>query len=313
MLNNQNFITVIVPAYNSEKTITKTIESVLNQTFDKFEVIVINDGSIDKTEQEVQKLMKKDSRIRLINQSNKGVSAARNSGIDNSMGEYITFLDSDDTYGNNYLEKMFSEIKKSLADICYCGYNRVDPYKTTKVLTKFTNKNVLKYYILGKVRIHTTGWMMNKDFLVENNLKFYENLNWGEDFQFFCSALSSASKITYVPDYLTNYSDVSSEERLSQFSIDKIDKDYTSVMKVIENNNINNKTIESALLNYRLPALIVYRLLTAIKMNVSDEKIKEYFIKYRNSISKIYLKNGFRSIKLKVAIVKLWIRMSGIN
>ena len=93
-------ISVVIPLYNKEKYIKRAIESVLNQTFQKFEIIVVNDGSTDKSAEIVQNI--KDPRIRLINQKNAGVSAARNRGIQEAKYEYIAFLDADD-----FWEKIF--------------------------------------------------------------------------------------------------------------------------------------------------------------------------------------------------------------
>ena len=101
-------VTVIIPAYNAEATITETIRSVLEQTLQPSEVVVVNDGSQDSTQVEVQKF---GDRVRLINQKNQGVSAARNHGIALSKTEWVSFLDSDDTW----LPEKLAEQAKLLA------------------------------------------------------------------------------------------------------------------------------------------------------------------------------------------------------
>ena len=105
-------ISVVIPLYNKEKDIKRAIESVLNQTFQKFEIIVVNDGSTDKSAEIVQNI--KDSRIRLINQKNAGVSAARNKGIEEAKYEYIAFLDADDFWEKNFLETVWKLKNKYL-------------------------------------------------------------------------------------------------------------------------------------------------------------------------------------------------------
>lgn len=97
-------ISVIIPLYNKEHYIAQTLNSVLNQTYTDFEVIIVNDGSTDKSTDIV--LGFKDKRIKLINQDNKGVSAARNSGINMAKGDFLAFLDADDEWYPEYLEKM---------------------------------------------------------------------------------------------------------------------------------------------------------------------------------------------------------------
>ena len=95
-------ISVIIPLYNKEKQIKKTLETVLSQTFQDFEIVIVNDGSTDNSVNEVSEV--KDNRIRLINQENAGVSAARNKGIKEAKGEYVAFLDADDEWKTDYLQ-----------------------------------------------------------------------------------------------------------------------------------------------------------------------------------------------------------------
>ena len=92
----EKLVSVIIPAYNAEKYIRSCVESVINQDYKNMEIIVVNDGSIDKTEAIVKSMAEDDSRVVLINQQNKGPSAARNNGLQSCKGEYVFFLDSDD-------------------------------------------------------------------------------------------------------------------------------------------------------------------------------------------------------------------------
>ena len=116
-------ITVIIPVYNGEKTISETLESVLKQTYNNFEIVIVNDGSTDTTQVILNDYAEQDSRIKVISQKNSGVSAARNNGIVHSEGKYVCFLDADDMYSKTFLEKMYEKITKNNMDICYCGYN----------------------------------------------------------------------------------------------------------------------------------------------------------------------------------------------
>jgi len=112
---------VIIPLYNKGESIRNTIRSVLNQTYDSFEIIVINDGSKDKSALAVEEF--RDSRIRLIHQDNQGVSAARNRGIKAAKNEWIAFLDGDDEWNEEYLKKMMKLIIDfPLAEFYGCQY-----------------------------------------------------------------------------------------------------------------------------------------------------------------------------------------------
>lgn len=103
-------ISIVIPAYNASKTIEETIRSVQNQTFSDFEMIVINDGSIDQTLEVLEKIS--DKRLKIFSYENKGVSAARNRGIENAKGEFIAFLDADDLWSPDKLERQHAELEK---------------------------------------------------------------------------------------------------------------------------------------------------------------------------------------------------------
>ncbi|MCM1180028.1 MAG: glycosyltransferase [Clostridium sp.] len=111
------YVSIIIPAYNVEKYITRCLESVSVQTYSNFEAIVINDGSSDGTLELVQKFVQRDSRFKLINQENKGLSGARNMGLKIAKGQYITFIDSDDWVHYDYLKSMVEVAVKTNADI----------------------------------------------------------------------------------------------------------------------------------------------------------------------------------------------------
>lgn len=299
-------VSVIIPVYNGEESISISLDSLLKQTYSNFEVVIIDDGSKDGTGKVVEKYVSMDSRFRYNYQANGGVSVARNNGMKVSQGEYICFLDSDDFYENSFIEKMLNEIEKESSDVCYCGYNIVSPRGKTKKRTGFKSGDILVDYVLGKVSIHTTGWLIRKKFISEFNIKFVEGVSWGEDFEFFCEVLANTAKITYVKEYLTNYRVDFEENRLSAFSLDKIDKDFESIQRIVNNTTINKTIlIEKALKEYRLPALLIYRLNRAIEdeMNMDDAII--LYNKYKNNFDAISLNNGLRSIKLIMTKLKL--------
>ena len=122
---NEVLFSVIMPAYNAEQYITESIESVLSQSYDNFEIVVINDGSIDNTATVVSEIA--DKRIRLFNKDNGGVSNARNFGIEHSRGKFICFLDSDDLWMENHLEVLNNLIKQNSTCSVFCtGYKILD-------------------------------------------------------------------------------------------------------------------------------------------------------------------------------------------
>lgn len=120
-------VSVIMPAYNAEKFIEEAISSVLAQSVSNWELIVIDDGSQDGTQQIVADFTRKDPRVRLmVNEENMGVAKSRNRGLDVCCGEYVALLDSDDYWQPNMLEKMIACAQSTQADIIYCSYAIVD-------------------------------------------------------------------------------------------------------------------------------------------------------------------------------------------
>ena len=116
-------LSIIVPVYNVEKYISQCIDSILNQTFQDFEVILVDDGSPDRSGQICDEYAENDSRIKVIHQKNAGLSAARNTGLKNANGEYVAFVDSDDYISPNMYELLVTNIKSCGADMVKCGYH----------------------------------------------------------------------------------------------------------------------------------------------------------------------------------------------
>lgn len=136
-------VSIIVPVYNIENYICRCIESIINQTHSNIEIILVDDGSTDKSSTFCQEYAAKDSRIKVIHQSNNGLSAARNTGIDNACGEYIFFVDGDDCIESNAISDMLKAAFKTGADIVACGFSHVTEgfFDGTSPEIKFTSTN----------------------------------------------------------------------------------------------------------------------------------------------------------------------------
>lgn len=177
---------VIIPLYNKELSIGNTIKSVLNQTYQDFEIVIVNDGSTDSSENVVKKMSESDPRIRLINQSNQGVSAARNRGIEEANEEWIALLDGDDLWESNHLEEVLSMMKKLPPSNKRKVY--ATSFKYSNSLNSEINSNYSKIYEIDnyfKVARHETIiWtsivVIHKS-CFEGIGYFNKSLNRGED------------------------------------------------------------------------------------------------------------------------------------
>lgn len=125
-MDNKPLISIIVPVYNVEKYLSKCLDSILAQTFTDFEVIAVDDGSPDNCGKILDEYAQKDERIKVIHKENGGVSSARNAGLDAAQGEYIGFVDPDDTIFPDMYEHLYSEAKSGDYDIVQCGCTKVN-------------------------------------------------------------------------------------------------------------------------------------------------------------------------------------------
>ncbi|MBO7611208.1 MAG: glycosyltransferase family 2 protein [Elusimicrobia bacterium] len=203
-------ISVIVPIFNTEKYLSRCISSILNQTIKDIEILCVNDCSTDNSLKILQEFSKQDSRLKIIDlKENKGVSNARNLGIDLAQGEYIYLIDSDDWLDDNYLEQMLNKIKETNSNIVI-NANFVNEYddKTKKAYSKFDfltkdfeifdSKTVQKFF-------PPVIWtrLYKKDFLKNHNIKFPMVKCGAEDiyFAYACDLIQEKSYIFKGPFY----------------------------------------------------------------------------------------------------------------
>lgn len=122
-MENKDLISIIVPVYNVEKYLENCINSILNQTYNNIEIVLVDDGSTDNSGKICNDYLASDKRIKVIHKKNGGLSSARNAGIDNSNGKYITFIDSDDDIEKDYVEYLYNLIKKYNTEMSICTYS----------------------------------------------------------------------------------------------------------------------------------------------------------------------------------------------
>lgn len=140
MITEKILISIIIPIYNVELYLEKCINSVLKQTYKNIEIILVNDGSTDNCRKICEDFLKLDSRVKVFHKENGGLSDARNYGISNATGEYITFIDSDDYVKEDFIEKLYSAITRNKCDIAICGHE--DLYPDRIKTYEFSEKNV---------------------------------------------------------------------------------------------------------------------------------------------------------------------------
>ena len=203
-------VSIIIPAYNAENTIAETINSVLQQTFVDFELIIVNDGSTDDTEKVIQTI--NDSRIKYFYQKNIGQCAASNLGIAKSTGDFIKFLDADDIINNIHIEMQYEKIKHDSSSIASCKWGRF--YNNNFKSAKFVPEQVwndLSGYDWIKIslsqRYSMMGgwlWLIPKELL--NKVGWWdEKLTLNNDFEFSIRLLLGAKNVVFADESILYY------------------------------------------------------------------------------------------------------------
>lgn len=187
-MNSNKLVSIIVPIYNVEKYLEKCVCSILNQDYNNLEVILVNDGSTDKSLEICERLQKKDNRIKIINQKNLGVSAARNNGFYYSKGDYICFIDSDDIMEIDMVSTLVKLLQENECEVANCNIHIIEKDKTERNF--YTNKNIKiynsselkKYFLLGKVSHACWDKMYKREILEKVNFV----LNSTSEDRYFC-------------------------------------------------------------------------------------------------------------------------------
>lgn len=213
-------ISIIVPVYNVGKYVEKTILSVLNQTYKDFELIIIDDGSTDESGEICDRLTCNDNRVKVIHQKNAGVSVARNVGMAEATGEWITFLDGDDYLDEDYLQEMIISADSGDYQIVMCAYYYVDSenlneysfFAGNKIFNELDRELLIKTALgteLPKNRKATTGGpcmkLFKSSFLRENGFLFVPGLKKRQDEIFIIDCFSKVAKLYYIDKPLYFY------------------------------------------------------------------------------------------------------------
>ncbi len=215
-------ISVIVPVYNAEKYLEKCVNSIIIQTYRNIEILLIDDGSTDSSSKICDLLAKKDSRIKVFHLQNEGVSHARNIGIENSLGTWVCFVDSDDWLEENMIETLVSKLEEDTEIImtnCVVEYDsknfKVNILGDKEKKYDYKNKDELIMNILcrqmtsNRKKIINIGapWgkLYNRKFLIDNQLMFIYGIKRMQDNLFNLYCIKKAKKILYVNDYIYHY------------------------------------------------------------------------------------------------------------
>lgn len=324
-MKNDIVVSVIIPVYNAMETIERCVDSILGQTLDKIEVILVDDGSKDKSGNICDSYMKKDQRIQVVHIPNRGVSASRNIGLSIAQGEYIAFVDSDDYIERGMLEQMVWIAEKECVDIVICGYKyiQIDGNIQERKVDLPIEKKIGNEYIkqlLSKNEDQRFLWftwnkLYKRKLLLDSKIKFNENLPLGEDSPFNMYAFLSADSLYYLDVSMYNYVQTKGSATQIKYKKDlivKLEELWREKRRICKEYGIDGyeKTLAQYTINHTLPMLLQNELAADYGLN----RIKEELQKIRNSemVDLTYKQKGLRknkSMKMSILIFLLKYKM----
>ncbi len=303
-------ISIIIAAYNVEKYIPKTLKSLNQQTANNFEVVLVDDGSKDKTLAIIQKFQEISKfPLKLITQKNSGVSSARNRGLEEAKGDYLIFVDSDDYLDQRFVELLHQSIITNKTDLAYCGYYDVN--EEGEILRAYSDKYLylakplvaqefLKMYLTHQVHLYACNFIFKKSLLLDR-IKFSTNIRIAEDQEFNLKILFNAGKISSTPHNLYYYLQRKGSAMHSLRSLKYLDllKSLNNLLKYLEKYHHNQFEKVEELINYvKLP--------TGVMLILKDWAIlgerKKYFSMLKRRIMRTYLKRAFSAKDLGMSI-----------
>lgn len=313
-------ISVIIPVYNSQDFLKKCLDSVLNQSLDNYEVIVIDDGSTDKSLEIIKSFSNKYSNLTYKSKINEGQAVARNLGIETAKGEYVCFVDSDDYIDKYMLEKLYKKAISEKADIVVCDFFEEYKNKTIPRKALYINaENIAKSYM---VSMAGPCWKIIKTSLFKNNsIKFLENCIY-EDLAIIPALALYTDKISYYNESLYHY--IIREESTMQkknynksmesifdvinFVYDKFkDKNYQAELEFLYINHLLYAGC-GRFLQYKNTEDMILKIRNIMKEKFPKWRENIYF-KKQNKIYKVTCNIFYRYNKFEIAIYKLLRKM----
>ena len=299
-MNKQEKVSIIVPLYNVEKYVEQCLKTLINQSYNNYEIILIDDGSTDDTLKICEKF-KSNSKIKLLTQKNQGVSKTRNRGIIESNGKYVMFVDSDDLVDRDYVKDLVECLEKNDVDVAICDYtyeeNAIgkrtegDDYETKTM-------DVYNDIIMSQLK---NGYVWNKIFKIdvvkENNIFFPENITVWEDMYFLLKYLKSTENAYILHKNLYYYRERENSVIRTNETIKKSEDKLSILNKIISENNFKEDYLMEIEKIYA-KTLLRYLIICKRQRKIISKQEKKYYL---DKVSELKKKNHIKfNIKEKI-------------
>lgn len=306
-----DLITIIIPVYNVENFLDECIKNIVNQTYKNLEIIIINDGSTDKSLEIMNSYKEKDKRIKIISKKNEGVSCARNEGIKYINGEFVIFIDSDDYLEKNMLEKLYFYANNFEADMVICNYNMVKDNNIVRRKNEFNYNGILdKEEFFKKIFMpqYFSGYLWNKlirsDIIIKNSILFEKDIHMMEDLLFVIKIAELSEKIYWNNNLkLYNYIQRSNGAMRKNYNMKTVTalKVYEQIIPYVE--KYNKSYINFYKYNYLFCAMKSKKVLKDNNKLNSEEKKYIKIIRKKCFWGAMYCKQRSMQAKIKLAIL----------
>ena len=301
-------ISIIVPIYNAERYLNRCIKSLINQTKENIEFILVNDGSTDSSEEIIKSY--KDKRIKYFKNKNQGIGKTRNFGMQKATGKYIMFLDSDDYLSTNACDELFSKAEKDNLDLVINNFYRVEEETEKKVeviIPEFKNTTLKdNKRLLLDVNLAPWNKLYKRELLKKNKIQFVEDLKY-EDDPFVVEAMDKAKKIGYIKKFLNYYvihknSETTVRDEKIFDIIEIVDKmrkyfskrkEFTETVDKLSVRILTNYTIQQRVQQDKEVGMqFIDRAFQYMKANIPDYKDNKYY-ENRGFLRRMIEKNQF--------------------
>ena len=296
-------LSVIIPVYKAEGYIENCIKGVLSQTFLDYELLLVLDGSFDKSEEICRKYAAEDSRIRVIMKEHSGVAATRQVGLDNAQGEYVLFVDADDAIVPTCFEEVMACAMANDADIVVFDYDEVSNTDTThhKQQPTALDGTVMLNDILG-ARLYGALWnkLIRRECITRSGVRFDARLTMREDMVFFVGLLPTVKRVAYLPKSLYRYDRRNNGSLTNNFLDDSkqnFEQDVLGYFLTLQSKYINPDVQKSYVEYYHELAYITLRsdLMTRAEWN-------DYFLPYADEMTAISRNMGYKGALVRMAL-----------
>lgn len=314
-MDSNYLISIVIPVYNVEKYLRECLNSVLNQGYKRLEILIVNDGSSDKSGQICDEYVLKDSRVKVFHNENFGVSHARNFGLNKVTGDYVVFVDSDDIILPNFVDYMLYLVKNTGAE--FCMTKNVSNLKDVDVLddksfTVLSSEEATCVLLYPDIPIGCWNKIYKLSLLRDNNIAFPTDFFMGEGLNFITTVSQMANKVGLGYGKVYNYRKDNLDSATTSFNICKMDNAFKAIYNIRKNLILRTPKVKKAL-DFHLWWTNFYALQSIYRAN-QVKKHKEKVILYSSNLSSgaLTMLSAKVSFLMKLKIILMWVSPLGV-